>query len=41
MDTRDFAGPDLGLNYMQNFPVDENILDTRDFAGPDLGLNCM
>ena len=36
-----FAGPDLGLNCMHNFPVDETIVDMSDFAGPDLGLNCM
>ena len=41
MDKRNFAGPDLGLNCMQNFPVDETIVDTRYFAGPDLGLNRM
>ena len=27
MDTRDFAGPDLGLNCIQYFPVDETIVD--------------
>ena len=37
----DFAGPDLGINCMQNLPVDKTIVDTRDFAGPDLGLNRM